>query len=55
MGSNDRRLFTQFDSIEISEADAAAICGNLSGHYVNYHSDEHPGGRCAASWSGCSR
>jgi CHRD domain len=43
-GSNDRRLFTQFDSIQISATDAAAICGNLAGHYVNYHTDDFPGG-----------
>ena len=44
MGSSDRRLFTQFDSIEIAEADAKAICGDLAGHYVNYHTTTHRGG-----------
>lgn len=43
-GSNDRRLFTQFDSIEIAEADARAICSDLAGHYVNYHTTKNPGG-----------
>jgi hypothetical protein len=44
MGSSDRRLFTQFDSIEIAEADARAICSDLAGHYVNYHTTKNPGG-----------
>ena len=43
-GSSDRRLFTQAASIQISAADAAAICGDLSGHYVNYHTTTNPGG-----------
>lgn len=42
-GSNDRRLFTQVDSFDIGD-NAAAICGDLGGHYVNYHTDDHPGG-----------
>jgi hypothetical protein len=42
-GSSDRRLFTQVDSFDIGNA-AAAFCRDLSGHYVNYHTDEHPGG-----------
>ena len=41
-GSNDRRLFTQFDSV--TEANAASVCGNLAGHYVNYHTAANPGG-----------
>jgi hypothetical protein len=40
----DRRLFTQFESIEIPEAQAAAVCGDLAGHYVNYHTRDFPGG-----------
>ena len=44
MGSSDRRLFTQFDSIEIADADARAICSDLAGHYVNYHTTKNPGG-----------
>jgi hypothetical protein len=43
-GSSNRRLFTQLDSIPISEANAAAICGDLAGHYVNYHTEEHETG-----------
>jgi CHRD domain len=43
-GSNDRRLFTQFDTVETTAQTAAAICGNLAGHYVNYHTKENPGG-----------
>ena len=42
MGSSTSRLFTQFDSV--MDADAPAICDNLSGYYVNYHSDEFPAG-----------
>jgi hypothetical protein len=40
----DRRLFTQFESKTIPAADATAICGNLAGHYVNYHTEAFPGG-----------
>jgi hypothetical protein len=43
-GSSNRRLFTQFDSIQISAENAAAICGNLPGYYVNYHTTDNPGG-----------
>ena len=43
-GSNDRKLFVQAARIQISEANAAAICGNLAGHYVNYHTTQFPGG-----------
>jgi hypothetical protein len=41
-GSNDRRLFTQFDSV--TDPDAASVCGNLAGHYVNYHTTQDPQG-----------
>jgi hypothetical protein len=40
----NRKLFFQAARIQISETDAAAICGNLAGHYVNYHTRENPGG-----------
>ena len=43
-GSNDRKLFFQAARITIDEEDAAAICGNLAGHYVNYHTTDFPGG-----------
>ena len=43
-GSRDRRLFTQYDSVQITEANAAAICGDLAGHYVNYHTTQDPQG-----------
>jgi hypothetical protein len=43
-GSSDRRLFTQFDSIGITTQQAAAICGNPAGHYVNYHTTQDPQG-----------
>jgi hypothetical protein len=42
--SSSRRLFTQFATIEITEAQAAAICGNVAGHYVNYHTMQDPQG-----------
>jgi CHRD domain len=41
-GSSDRRLFTQFASI--TDEDAASVCGNVGGHYVNYHTEEDPEG-----------
>jgi hypothetical protein len=44
MGSSDRRLFTQFDSVLISLADAEAICGDPAGFYVNYHTETFRGG-----------
>ena len=43
-GSSDRRLFTQAASIQTSAEDAAAICADLSGHYVNYHTTRNRGG-----------
>lgn len=43
-GMSDRRLFTQLDSLTITEAQAAQICGDLDGHYVNYHTSQDPGG-----------
>ena len=43
-GSSDRRLFTQLATMTISEDTAAAICGNLAGRYINYHTEQDPGG-----------
>ena len=43
-GSNDRKLFFQAAQIQISEANAELICGDLAGHYVNYHTTTFPGG-----------
>jgi CHRD domain len=43
-GTNNRKLFIQAARISITEANATAICGNLAGHYVNYHTVDFPGG-----------
>jgi hypothetical protein len=43
-GSSSAGLFFQADSIEIGEERAAAICSNLAGHYVNYHTTLDPQG-----------
>jgi hypothetical protein len=43
-GSNDRKLFFQAARIPITEANAEAICNDLAGHYVNYHTTLFPGG-----------
>jgi hypothetical protein len=43
-GSSDRRLFTQVSSISISLDDARAICRDLAGHYINYHTLRNQGG-----------
>lgn len=43
-GSNDRKLFVQAARIAIDAEDAKAICGDLAGHYVNYHTTQFPGG-----------
>jgi len=43
-GSNDRKLFLQAARIDISAAAAEAICGDLAGHYVNYHTTQDPQG-----------
>jgi CHRD domain len=40
----DRKFFFQAARIEISETNATAICGDLAGHYVNYHTTQFPGG-----------
>ena len=41
---NNRKLFFQVAQIQISDAAAKAICGDLAGHYVNYHTRTFPGG-----------
>jgi hypothetical protein len=41
---NNRKLFFQAAQIQITDAQATAICGDLAGHYVNYHTRENPGG-----------
>jgi CHRD domain-containing protein len=43
-GSSDRKLFFQAQRLDITEATATAICGNVAGYYVNYHTTEFPGG-----------
>ena len=41
---NNRKLFFQAARITIDAEDAEDICGNLAGHYVNYHTTTFPGG-----------
>lgn len=43
-GMSNRRVFTQLASIQITQAQADAICGNLTGHYINYHTTQDPQG-----------
>jgi hypothetical protein len=43
-GSNDRTLFFQAAQIQITDQNATAICNDLAGHYVNYHTTQFPGG-----------
>lgn len=43
-GSSTTRLFAQADSLAISEKTATAICRDLAGHYVNYHTSQYPEG-----------
>jgi ABC-type amino acid transport substrate-binding protein len=43
-GSANPFLFLQADRIEISEDVAKQICGDLAGHYVNYHTTQDPMG-----------
>lgn len=43
-GSSDRKIFFQANRIEIGEDAAAAICGDLGGHYINYHTTQDPQG-----------
>jgi len=41
---NNRKLIFQAAQIQIGAEAAAQICGNLAGHYVNYHTRGFPGG-----------
>jgi CHRD domain len=44
-GTIDRRLITQFGTGTLAMGfDPAGICANPAGFYVNYHTDEFPGG-----------
>jgi hypothetical protein len=43
-GSSDARAFVQSDRLKIDAGLAAAICGNPSGYYVNYHTTQDPEG-----------
>jgi CHRD domain len=43
-GSASPRLFLQAGRVDIAEDLAAAICGDLAGHYVNYHTTQDPQG-----------
>ena len=38
------RLFFQADVIKLDDGQAEAICGNLAGHYINYHTTQDPQG-----------
>lgn len=51
-GSSDRKLFVQADQTEISDDAAAAICGDLAGHYVNYHTTQDPQGAVRGQLTG---
>jgi hypothetical protein len=51
-GSVSTRLIFQADRLTISEERAAAICGNPSGFYVNYHTTEFPGGAIRGQLNG---
>lgn len=39
-GSSSSRVFKQFEETEITEEQAAQICGDLAGHYINYHTTQ---------------
>jgi hypothetical protein len=43
-GSANPRLFVQLGRVEVDEDVATAICGDLAGHYVNYHTTQDPQG-----------
>jgi hypothetical protein len=43
-GSANPRLFVQASRVDITEETAAAICGDIAGHYVNYHTTQDPMG-----------
>ncbi|HEU4449569.1 MAG TPA: CHRD domain-containing protein [Gaiellaceae bacterium] len=41
-GASDRKLFFQAARIDITAEQAAQICSDLGGHYVNYHTSQDP-------------
>jgi CHRD domain len=43
-GSSGAKFFTQAASIQITAEQADAICGDLAGHYINYHTTQDPMG-----------
>jgi hypothetical protein len=43
-GSANPRLFVQLGRVEVDEDVATAICGDLAGYYVNYHTTQDPQG-----------
>jgi CHRD domain len=43
-GSTDRKLIFQAVRLQIDATLAAAICANPAGYYVNYHTQDFPGG-----------
>lgn len=43
-GSASPRLFLQADRLTIDANVAAAICGNVAGYYINYHTTQDPQG-----------
>jgi hypothetical protein len=43
-GMASPRVFTQLASIQITQEQADAICGDLTGHYINYHTTQDPQG-----------
>lgn len=43
-GSASPRLFLQPDRLTIDANVAAAICGNVAGYYINYHTTQDPQG-----------
>ena len=43
-GSTDRKLIFQAARLQIDATLAAAICANPAGYYVNYHTQDFPGG-----------
>jgi CHRD domain len=51
-GSNDRKFFFQAARIDITAEQAAQICGDLAGHYVNYHTTQDPMGAVRGQLNG---
>ena len=51
-GSSNRRIFLQSDKLKIDRDIAAAICGNLGGYYVNYHTTQDPEGAVRGQLTG---